>query len=99
MKTILILPAVVLGAASLVLSTSVVAETQHYNHQPVNPITGLAHATGTVVSGVGHVAVGVVSGVAHGTAYIFNGVAHTTKKIVSGNKTTTVHHQVKHVNY
>lgn len=91
MKTIMILPAIVLGAASLVLSTGVVAGTRN----SVNPVTGIANATGNVISGVGHVATGVVGGVgygatqvvkgvAHGTTYIVNGVVHTTAGILSG---------------
>ena len=94
MKTIMILPAFVLGAASLALSTSVVAGT--YTH---HPIRGIAHGTGEVVSGVGHVAVGVVGGVAHGTAYVVKGVANTTKYVLTGGKTSTTHHHASHVSY
>lgn len=80
MKKLLMLPAIVLGAASLVLSASAVAA--NYHHRTVNPVTGLAtgvlNAGGTVITGVGQATVGVASGVAHGTAYFANGVARTT---------------------
>ena len=95
MKTILILPAIILGAASFALSTSVVAGT--YSKQPVDPVTGFFHATGDVVSGVGKAAVNVVGGVAHGTAYVVKGVAHTTTTALSGGKSSPRHH-VRHVN-
>lgn len=95
-----ILPAIVIGAASLVLSSSVIAGTN--TSQPVEPVAGLFHATGSALSGVGHAAVGVVGGVvggvAHGTAYVLRGVTHTSTKVMSGHEMTTKH-QVKHVNY
>lgn len=92
-----ILPAIVIGAASLVLSSSVIAGTS--TSQPVEPVAGLFHATGSVLSGVGRAAVGVVGGVAHGTAYVLHGVTHTSTKVMPDHTMTTKNHQVRHVNY
>ncbi len=98
MKTILILPAIVLGAASLAMSTAVIANTNTHQTKPVNPVTGLVNATGSVITGVGHVTLGAVGGVAQGTAYVLNGVAHTTS-VLSGGHTKVVHHQTTRVKH
>ena len=88
MKKLLILPAIVLGAASFTLGAGVV--------QANNPVTGLAtgvvNAGGAVITGVGHATVGVVKGVAHGTTYLVNGVARTTTGAL-GVKSTKVYHR------
>ena len=96
MNTRLILPAIILGAASLGLSASVVAGTS--TNTPADPVTGFFHATGKVVSGVGHATANVVGGVVHGTAHVVGGAVHTTGKVLSGHNTKTMHHQVKNVN-
>ncbi len=78
-----ILPVIVLGAASLTLSTSVMAD---------NLFTGIGNATSAVVTGVGHATTYVVGGVVHGTEH----VVHSTTHMWGGN--AKVHH-VKHTHY
>lgn len=97
MKTILILPAIVLGAASLGLSTSAVAA-KYTDTRPVGPVPGFFNATGHVISDIGKGAARVVGGVAQGTGYVVRGVAHTTTGVVKGvaHTTTRVVHKTTH---
>jgi len=78
-----ILPAIVLSAASLGLSTSVLAD---------NPLTWVGHTTGAIVTGVGTATTDVVGGAVHGTTYVVHGVTH----MWDGHK--TVHHN-KHLHH
>ena len=77
MKTLLILPAIVLGAASLVMSTSALAMSRDTTSP--DPLTGLVRSTGHFLVGVGHGTAHVVGGVVHGTGKLVTGVAHGTE--------------------
>lgn len=68
-----ILPAIVLGAASLSVSTTLMAG---------DLFTGIGNATTSVVRGVGNATTYVVDGVVHGTKYVTHGVVHTTKAVM-----------------
>ena len=82
MKTSLILPTIVLGAASLVMSTSALAttSTSDFANHPIRTtgqaavclVGGVLNATGTVITGVargtGQVITDVVDGPRHHTA-------------------------------
>lgn len=109
MKTSLILPTIVLGAASLVMSASALAtESQNLlNH----PIRTTVDTTENVVSGVGHAAVGlvggalnatgtVITGVARGTGQVVTGIVHAPSHVLHHHKAThhmnKHHHHVKH---
>ena len=78
------LPAIVFGAAALVLSTSVLAD---------NPLTWVGNTTSAVVTGVGSATTHVVGGVVDGTTHVVHGVTHTTKTMWNGHKT----HHAKHM--
>ena len=104
MKTSLILPTIILGAASLLLSTGALATasyTQSTRH--VDPVTGLVTSTEGLLVGVGNASVGLVGGVVRGTGHVIGGVekgtmhvvkgvAHTTTGVVSGHHYHHHHH-------
>ncbi len=92
MKTLTILPAIVLGAASFALSTSVVAASSG------NPITGTinaaANATGHVLKGATQVGVGtgnVVVGAGKTTVRAVGAVGKTTVRTTGRVLTSTGH--------
>ena len=95
MKSISILPAVLLGAASLAFSAGAIADTYVYT----DPVTGLVRTTGAVVGGVGGAAVGLVGGTVQGVGDVVGGTANgLTHGASMGYKTATHswHHHHHH---
>lgn len=80
MKILVVLPAIVIGAASLVFSAGALAESRDTTSS--NPVTGLVHATGHAISAVGHGTVNAVAGVAHGTGKVVTGAVHGTEHAI-----------------
>ena len=99
MKTSLIIPAIVLGAASFVLSSSVMAystttrTTTYHGYDPVGSFFGgVGQAAHGVVRGTGQ----AVHGVVRGTGQAVRGTVRGTRTFVGGRQykttTTTVRH-------
>ena len=80
MKTLLVLPAIVIGAASLVFSAGAIAESRDITSS--NPVTGLVNATGHALYAVGHGTVNAVTGVAYGTGKVVKGAVHGTEHAI-----------------
>ena len=78
MKMLSLVPAIVLGVASLALSASTFAG------QSADPLTGLANGTGQVLTGIGNAAGSVVVGIVKGTSDVVNGVANGTSDVAKG---------------
>ncbi len=94
MKARLIIPAIVLGAASFALSTGALASTGLVTDTVTTSgkvVKGVGRTTaglatgvgGTVIGGVGKLTTGVMGGVAHGTGRVLKGVGDTTSGWVS----------------
>ena len=87
MKIIALIPALVLGAASIALSTSALAN---------DPVTGVLNATGDVLNGVGNAAGSVAGGVANGTADVARG---TNRALTGGHRYRGHHHHHHHYHH
>lgn len=105
MKSLSIIPAVILGVASFAISTSAMADytTTRTTTTYSDPLGGLIRGTGQVLNGIGNAGGSVVRGAARGTNEVVRGTVHGTKTAVNGvtrtRTTTTVHHYKHYKKY